>query len=106
MGVLPLKESEKQPQILRLTTPKLHPKEQKALFGNPEKRLKPRSLRMTRTDKQRISETNTRCKFSIRICGGDGMSEIAPTAFCVDLVAFRCLLKKRRNPEGSRRFSV
>jgi hypothetical protein len=40
---------EMQPQILRLTTPKLHPKEQRPLFGDPgtEKRLGPRSLRMT-----------------------------------------------------------
>jgi hypothetical protein len=36
-------------QILRLTTPDLHPKEQRPLFGNPgtEKRSGPRSLRMT-----------------------------------------------------------
>jgi hypothetical protein len=36
-------------QILRLTTPKLHPKEQRSLFGDPgtEKRLGPLSLRMT-----------------------------------------------------------
>jgi hypothetical protein len=39
--------SKKQPQILRLTTPKLHPKEQKSLFGDPGKRLGPRLLRMT-----------------------------------------------------------
>ena len=33
-------------QILRLTTPKLHPKEQRSLFGGPgtEKRLGPLSL--------------------------------------------------------------
>src|SRR5580658_8702195 len=34
-------------QILRLTTPKLDPKEQRTFFGAPEKRLGPRSLRMT-----------------------------------------------------------
>jgi hypothetical protein len=35
--------------ILRLTTPKLHPKEQRSLFGDPgtEERLGPFSLRMT-----------------------------------------------------------
>jgi hypothetical protein len=38
---------EKQPQILRLTIPKLDPKEQRSLFGDPGKRLGPRSLRMT-----------------------------------------------------------
>jgi len=42
-----VEEKEKQPQILRLTTPKLHPKEQKTLFGDPGERLGPRSLRMT-----------------------------------------------------------
>ena len=38
-----------QMQILRLTTPKLHPKEQRSLFGPPgtERRLGPLSLRMT-----------------------------------------------------------
>ena len=40
---------EDQKQILRLTTPNLHPKEQRPLFGDPgtEKRLGPLSLRMT-----------------------------------------------------------
>ena len=33
-----------QPQILRLTTPKLRPNEPKSLFGDPEVRLGPRSL--------------------------------------------------------------
>jgi hypothetical protein len=31
-----LKFIEEQPQILRLTTPELHPKEQRPLFGDPE----------------------------------------------------------------------
>jgi hypothetical protein len=40
---------EKKMQVLRLTTPKLHPKEHRPLFGDPgtEKRLGPLSLRMT-----------------------------------------------------------
>ena len=43
-----LRERQRQEQlrILRLTTPKLHPREQRPLFGDPgtEKRLGPRSL--------------------------------------------------------------
>jgi len=48
-SVVSLKFIEKQPQILRLTTPELHSKEQRPLFGNPgtERRSGPRSLRMT-----------------------------------------------------------
>jgi hypothetical protein len=43
------KVAEEQKQILRLTTPNLHPKEQRSLFGDPgtEKRLGSRSLGMT-----------------------------------------------------------
>jgi hypothetical protein len=43
------RQGQEQPQVLRLTTPNLHPKEQRPLFGDPgtEKRLGPRSLRMT-----------------------------------------------------------
>jgi hypothetical protein len=37
----------RQPQILRLTTPKLCPKEQLRSLGTPERRLGPRSLGMT-----------------------------------------------------------
>jgi len=44
-----MKIAKGQMQILRLTTPKLHPKEQRSLFGDPgtEKRFGPLSLRMT-----------------------------------------------------------
>jgi hypothetical protein len=50
---------EEQMQILRLTTPKLHPKEQRSLFGDPgtEERLGPLSLRMTASLMLRISDT-------------------------------------------------
>ena len=46
-SVVSSKVDEEQMQILRLTTPKLHPKEQKRTLGTPERRLGPRSLRMT-----------------------------------------------------------
>jgi hypothetical protein len=47
--VIVWQSAEGQKQILRLTTPKLHPKEPRPLFGDPgtEKRLGSRSLRMT-----------------------------------------------------------
>ena len=46
-------------QLLRLTTPKLHPKEQRSLFEDPgtEKRLGPLSLRMTTNFMLRTSDS-------------------------------------------------
>ena len=51
------KIAKEQMQILRLTTPKLHPREQRSLFGGPgtEKRLGPLSLGMTANFMLRIS---------------------------------------------------
>ena len=56
-----LKFIEEQPQILRLTTPELHPKEQRPLFGDPgtERRSGSRSLRMTARFVLRISDSGT-----------------------------------------------
>ena len=53
------KIAKEQMQILRLTTPKLHPKEQRSLFGDPgtEKRLGPLSLRMTANVMLRILDS-------------------------------------------------
>jgi hypothetical protein len=54
-----LKFAEEQKQILQLTTPDLHPKEQRPLFGDPgsERRSGPRSLRMTADFMWRISDS-------------------------------------------------
>ena len=53
------KIAKEQMQILRLTTPKLHPRERRSLFGGPgtEKRLGPLSLWMTANFMLRILDS-------------------------------------------------
>ncbi len=47
VSVVHVKNEPPEQQILRLTTPKLHPANEDLFAGTPEVRLGPRSLRMT-----------------------------------------------------------